>query len=96
MKFTLHVVLAHIYSKATAEKPTTASAKAALLLCLITPLVGFAAGTVLDALEALAEEELVVLLAVALAAAWKAAKVLFSVGLTANTIPCAQCLNDSE
>jgi hypothetical protein len=65
---------------------------AALPLCLIAPPVEEALGlllaVLLEADEVLALEELgVPLLLLELAAAWKAAKVLLGVGLTAKTIP---------
>lgn len=94
-----------VYNKATAENPTTARATAALPLYLIAPLLtgdalGDAGAEALALLPALAlapELGLAPELALAppvlaIAAAWNAANVLFALELTANTIPCSQCL----
>jgi len=83
----------YVYIITPITTPTTARRVAALPLYLMAPLVAEALGLLLLAdAEGLEEDvEELELLAVAIAAAWKASKLFSGVGLTAKTIPCAQC-----
>jgi len=78
----------YTYSNTPATIPTTVRAVAALPLYLMAPPVLVALGVLPDE-EAVLDPVLALelLLPLAMAAAWKAAKVLLAVGLTAKTIP---------
>jgi len=59
---------------------------------IVPPVFAEALGVLFGAVADVPEEAGLPLLELALAAAWKASKLLAAVGLTAKTIPCWQCV----